>query len=56
MPVIARLVVVALVDVEFVEKRLNEVEDAEMRPPLKVRSDEVALLMNGYAKRFAEVR
>ena len=45
-PVIARLVVVALVEVLLVEKRLKEVEEAEMRPPVKLKSVEVALPTN----------
>ncbi len=39
-----RLVEVALVDVEKLEKRLKLVDDALIRPPLKVRSVVVALL------------
>ncbi len=41
-----RLVEVALVEVEKLEKRLKLVEEAEIRPPENVRSVEVALLGN----------
>ena len=51
-PVIASVVVVALVVVELTTDRLVMVEDAAltMTPPVKVRRLEVALLGNGYAK------
>ena len=45
-----------MVEVEFTEKRLNDVDDALMSPPLKVRSEVVALFINGYAKRLDAVR
>ncbi len=46
MPVIARLVVVALVDVELVEVRFEIVAAVAVRPPLNAIEVVVALPMN----------